>query len=95
VLWVYGHLENIPHRIQEAVNRQFAKEQDKLLDIKQEAAEQKVKIILASQFPSLYKKKYLDPYEEESELYDENLAFLSHIQEVKEDGEVVKVKAKW
>lgn len=92
---VYRQLDNLPIRIQNAVNRDFIKEQDKLLDVKEEEAEKKVRTILASQFPTHYKKKYLQPYEEGSELYDENLEFLNRVREIKENAEVIKVKAKW
>jgi len=95
VRWIYYRLDNIPHRIQAAVNRDFIKEQDKEWDIKQEEADKKVKMILASQFPSTYKKNYLDPYEEGSELYNENMEFLKRLRDTKGEEEVIKVRARW
>jgi len=94
VRWIYYRLDNIPHRIQAAVNRDFIKQQDKEWDIKQEEADKKIKMVLASQFPSMYKKDYLDPYEEGSELYDENLEFLKRIRDIKRVEEVIKATDK-
>lgn len=63
--------------------------------MKQDKAEEKVKTILASQFSIYYKKKYLKPYEEGSELYEENLEFLNRIREIKDCAQVMTLKAKW
>lgn len=97
VSWVYRHLDGIPHRIQEGVNRNFIKDQDKEWDEKVKEAKGRVKTILAREFPEHYKKHFLDPYEEGSELYDENLEFLKRMQESKrsEEPDMIEVYAKW
>jgi hypothetical protein len=97
VSWIYRHLDGIPHRIQAAVNRDFIKNEDKKWDEKGKEAERRVKTILAREFPELYKKRYLDPYEEGSELYDENSEFLKRMQESKkkEESDTIEVHAKW
>jgi hypothetical protein len=97
VSWIYRHLDSIPHRIQDRVNRVFVKEQDKEWDVKVAEAEKRVKTILAREFPDHYKKEFLDPYEEGSELYEENLDFLKQMQEStnQTESDTIEVHAKW
>jgi hypothetical protein len=96
VSWIYRHLDGIPHRIQEGVNQAFIKDQDKEWDEKVKEAKRRVKTILGTEFPDHYKKYFLDPYDEGSELYDENLEFLKRMQESKisEESDTVEVQAK-
>jgi hypothetical protein len=97
VSWIYRHLDGIPHRIQDTVNRAFIKEQDKEWAEKVKDAKGRVKTILGREFPEHYKKYFLDPYDEGSELYDENLEFLKRMQESKksEESDTIEVHAKW
>ena len=56
--------------------------------MKQDQADEKVKIIIAKEFPEFYKNKYLDPFEERSELYTENNNLLNNLQK----GKVREIK---
>lgn len=78
----------IPVRIQNGVNREYTIIQDAKWEVKQDEADDKVKIIIAKEFPEFYKKKYLDPFEEGSELYVENNNLLNNLQ----TGKVREIK---
>lgn len=78
----------IPIRIQNRVNREYKIIQDAKWEVKQDEADDKVKIIIAKEFPEFYKKKYLDPFEEGSELYVENNNLLNNLQ----TGKVREIK---
>jgi len=80
VRWIYHQADMIPVRIQGSVDRKYTKEQDAEWEVKEEEADAAVKVILASQFPEFYKKKYLDDFEEDSEDYQENLELFDTIQ---------------
>jgi len=70
----------IPVRIQSSVDRKYTKAQDAEWEEKEEEAEEAVKTIIASQFPDYYRKKYLEPFEEDTEDYLENLELLDTVQ---------------
>ena len=78
----------IPVRIQNRVNREYTITQDAKWEVKQDEADDKVKIIIANEFPEFYKKKYLDPFEEGSELHTENNNLLNNLQK----GKVREIK---
>ena len=78
----------IPVRIQNRVDREYSVSQDAKWEVKQDQADEKVKIIIAKEFPEFYKKKYLDPFEEGSELYTENNNLLNNLQK----GKVREIK---
>ncbi len=78
----------IPVRIQNGVNREYTIAQDAKWQVKQVEADEKVKIIIAKEFPEFYKKKYLDPFEEGSELHNENNNLLNNLQK----GKVREIK---
>ena len=71
----------IPYRIQRHVNKEYTTTQDAEFEIKSDEADNKVKIVIAKEFPEFYKKKYLDPYEEGSELYAENKDIIDKFQQ--------------
>ena len=83
----------LPRRIQNAVDREHRHIQDAEWDIKNDEADEKVKIILATEFPDFFKRKFLDPYEEGSDLYDENQAFLQSIQQQNRKLRVLRARA--
>jgi hypothetical protein len=68
--------DHIPLRIQLGVDRNYTAIQDAEWQVKNDEADEKVKTFLTEEFPTFYKKKYLDPYEEGSELHKENMAML-------------------
>lgn len=74
--WVYNRTDNIPHRIQQRVDREYNEIQDAKWEVKHEQAEEKVKEIMAKEFPDYFQKKYLDPYEPGSELHDQHKQLL-------------------
>jgi hypothetical protein len=73
VKWIYIQADQIPHRIQIGVDRNYTTTQDAEWQVKNDQVDEKVKIFLAKEFPTFYKKKYLDAYEEGSELHTENM----------------------
>jgi predicted metallo-beta-lactamase superfamily hydrolase len=94
----------IPIRTQNEVNREYTTIQDAQWELKVDEADDKVKIIIAKEFPEFYKRKYLDPYEEQSELYNENKAILQNLQhannnqnarEYKLEGGGLETRAVW
>ena len=80
----------IPVRIQNGVDKEYEITQDAKWDVKQDEVENKVKIILATEFPAFFKKKYLDSFEEGSELYIENTNLLKAVQKGK--GKVREIR---
>jgi hypothetical protein len=62
------------------VNEEYRAIQGAEWQVKQDEAEDKVKRIMAKEFPDFYRKKYIDPYEQGSELWDENEALLKEMQ---------------
>ena len=66
----------LPVRIQNSVDRNYKTTQDDLWEHKNDEADDNVKIILAKEFPEYFKKKFLDPFEEGSDLYEENKRIL-------------------
>jgi hypothetical protein len=104
VKWIYHQADMIPYRIQNRVNREYTIKQDAEFEIKTSEAEDKVKIVIAKEFPDFYKKKYLDPYEEGSELHNENTQLFEKVQrktakiprrEFKIETGELEVRAKW
>ena len=88
----------IPVRIQNGVNREYTIAQDAKWEVKQDEADDKVKIIIAKEFPEFYKKKYLNPFEEGSELQTENNDFLNNLQKGKLreiNGQGLETRAVW
>jgi hypothetical protein len=73
VRWIYHQADALPGRIQRHVDREYRDIQDREWEVKNEQADEKVKDLFAREFPRVYKKMYLDPYEEGSELFEENL----------------------
>ena len=80
VKWIYHQADMIPVRIQASVDRKYTKEQDAEWEVKEEEAEEATKTILAEHFPGFYENKYLKPYVEDSENYEENLELLETVQ---------------
>lgn len=80
----------IPVRIQNRVNREYTAVQEAEWELKKDDADEKVKIIMAKEFPEFYKKKYLDPYEEGSEIYDENKLLFEELQHSRIDNGTVR-----
>jgi hypothetical protein len=76
VNWIYYQADMIPVRRQNGVDRDYKATQDDLWEEKNEDATEKVKVILAKEFPAYFKEKFLDPYEEGSEIYEENKRIL-------------------
>lgn len=72
----------LPIRIQNGVDREYKATHDDLWETKNEEADEKLKVILAKEFPEYYKKKFLDPFEEGSELYTQNKQILENIEHV-------------
>jgi hypothetical protein len=62
------------------VNEEYRAIQGAEWQLKQDEAEEKVKSVMAKEFPDFYRKKYIDAYEQGSELWDENEALLKEIQ---------------
>ena len=58
VQWIYFQADMLPVRIQNGVDREYRKTQDSLWDQKNEEANDKVKTILAKEFPEYYDKRY-------------------------------------
>lgn len=89
----------IPIRIQNGVDREYTITEDAKWEVKQDEADEKVKIIIAKEFPEFYKKKYLDPFDEGSELYAENNNLLSNPQKGKvreiKVGKGLETRAVW
>jgi hypothetical protein len=70
----------IPVRIQENVDKKYRAVQNLEWEVKHEEAETKAKRVAAKLFPDYYRRKYLDPYEQGSELAIENEAILQEMQ---------------
>ena len=89
----------IPIRIQNGVDREYTITEDAKWEVKQDEADEKVKIIIAKEFPEFYKKKYLDAFDEGSELYAENNNLLSNLQKGKvreiKVGKGLETRAVW
>lgn len=81
VKWIYHQTDMIPYRIQNRVNREYTILEDAEFEIKHSEADDKVKIVIAKEFPEFYKKKYLDPFDEGSELFEENKHILERSRE--------------
>jgi LAS superfamily LD-carboxypeptidase LdcB len=62
------------------VNEEYRAIQGAEWQLKQDEAEEKVKRVMAKEFPDFYRKKYIDPYEQGSELWDENETLLKEMQ---------------
>jgi len=71
----------LPIHIQRHVDREYAHAQSEEWEVKTKEADVKLQILIAKQFPEFYKKKYLEPYEEGSELWIENEALLRQARE--------------
>jgi hypothetical protein len=80
VNFIYAKTDLIPERIQQNVNQEYQAVQEAEWKIKEDEAEEKVKRFTAKEFPEFYQRKFLDPYEEGSELRDENEALLEEMQ---------------
>ena len=74
--FLYAKADLIPQRIQEQVNAEYRTVHDAEWKIKEEKAEEKVKRFAAAEFPEFYRRTFLHPYEEGSELHNENHALL-------------------
>ena len=79
VKWIYIQADHIPLRIQIGVDRNYTAIQDAEWQVKNDQADEKVKAFLAKEFPTFYKKKHLDPYEEGSELREENMSIMNRV----------------
>ena len=79
IRWIYHQADAIPGRVQRHVDREYRDNQEKSWEVKNEQADETVKDIFAKEFPELYKKLYLEPYEEGSELSEKNLRRLEMI----------------
>jgi hypothetical protein len=73
IKWIYHQADAIPGRIQRHVDREYRDIQEQSWETKNEEADERVKEIFVKEFPELYKKLYLEPYEEGSELFEKNL----------------------
>ena len=76
VSWTYKIADTIPRHIQNKVDRAYKDTQDAKWEVKIEQADEKVKWIVAKEFPDFFRKKYLDPYEPGSELHNEHTQLL-------------------
>jgi hypothetical protein len=70
----------VPVRIQNQVDREYKDVQDAEWDIKNDEAEEKVKIILAKEFPDYFKKQFMDRYEEGTEMYKKAYDLLESVK---------------
>lgn len=83
IKWIYHQADAIPARVQHHVDREYRDIQEQDWEVKNEQADEKVKEIFAKEFPELYKKMYLEPYEEGSELFEKNLKRLEMMGKTK------------
>jgi hypothetical protein len=71
-------MDMIPVRTQNAIDREYKRLHDKLWTEKDYQAETLVKEFLANEFPDYFKKKFLDPYSEDSPTYLEHKHILEN-----------------
>ena len=72
----------LPVRIQNGVDRRYRAEQEALWEDKSDEADDRVKVILAKEFSEYFKKKFLDSFEEGSDLYEENKRILNAAERI-------------
>ena len=80
VEWIYRRTDYIPIRKQQNVNEEYRAIHGAEWELKQDEADDKVKRIMAKQFPEFYRKKFIEPFKEGSDLHDENEALLKEVQ---------------
>jgi hypothetical protein len=78
--WLYRQADNLPVRIQQHIDREYRSKHEKLWQEKSDDADELVKMTLAQEFPDFFRRRYIDPYEEGSQIREENEAFMQRIQ---------------